>query len=193
MKTYLVKKDVNKPDSQDNWIIMTGYEFARFMETEEGKKRKNNFAKLDRCDERDDAIIIECGKEKAKEWECERLRELYHVCSKLKYPTISFDSYMPGKGNYYCDDVIADITVDVEGAVILECELEYLHQALSLLSETERELIQQFYLIDETLTEKEYAIRCGICQSSAHERKMRVLAKLKNHLGNFGFGADYFD
>lgn len=66
-KTYLVKKDPNLPGSDDNWIIMNGYEFAMFMQTEEGKNRKNNFGRLDAASENDSAIIIECGQSIAKE------------------------------------------------------------------------------------------------------------------------------
>ena len=52
-KIYMVKKNPNMPESEDNWIMMNGYEFARFMETEEGQRRKKNFAQIDACGEED--------------------------------------------------------------------------------------------------------------------------------------------
>lgn len=192
MKTYLVKKDVNKSNSEDNWIIMNGYEFARFMETEDGQRRKKNFAKLDRCDKCDDAIVVECGKVKAREWERERLRGLYHMCVNLNYPTISFDYSVPGKEVYYGNDVIADPMADVEQTAIRLYELETLRKAISLLNNKEIELIRLMFLSDEPLTEKEYAELCVICQSSAHERKIRVLARLRNILKSSGLGTDFF-
>lgn len=187
MKTYLVKKDINKPDAQNNWIIMNGYEFARFMETEEGRQRKKNFAKLDRCDERDDAIIVECGEKKAREWERERLRELYRVCANSKQPTISYDYHMPCKKAYCGDDFIADPATGIEEIVISNQELSHLQEAIQLLTDKEKDLIMKLFLDEEILTEQEYADACGIYQSSAHERKVRTLLKLKKILKNFGF------
>lgn len=192
MKTYLVKKDINKPDARDNWIIMNGYEFARFMETEEGQRRKKNFAKLDHCDERDDAIIVECGEKKAREWERERLRELYRVCANSKHPTISYDYHMPCKEACCGDDFIADPVADVEEIVISNQKLSYLQEAIQLLTAKEKDLIMRLFLNEKTLTEQEYADACGIYQSSAHERKVRTLLKLKKILKNLGIGADYF-
>lgn len=192
MKTYLVKKDINKPDAQDNWIIMNGYEFARFMETEDGQRRKKNFAKLDRCDERDDAIIVECGEKRAKEWERERLRELYRACANSKHPTISYDYHMPCKEAYCGDDFIADPAADIEEIVISNQELSYFEEALQLLTAGEKDLIMKLFLDEKILTEQQYADACGIYQSSAHERKVRTLFKLEKILKNFGFGADYF-
>ena len=45
-KIYLVKKDPEKPASKDNWIIMNSYEFAMFLKTPEGEKRKSAFRSL---------------------------------------------------------------------------------------------------------------------------------------------------
>ena len=42
-KIYLVKKDVNKPAGEGNWIEMNPYEFAMFMKTDEGKQRRPGF------------------------------------------------------------------------------------------------------------------------------------------------------
>lgn len=39
-KVYLVKKNPEMPAGRDNWIVMNSYEFYKFMETTEGKKRR---------------------------------------------------------------------------------------------------------------------------------------------------------
>ena len=192
MKNFLVKKDVRKPNSEDNWIIMNGFEFARFMETEDGQRRKKNFARLERCGKHDDAIVVECDEVKAKEWERERLRELYHMCVRFNYPTISFDSSMLGKEACCYADIIADPTADIEQAAIRLYELEALCEAISLLNNQEIVLIHLMFLSDKPLTEKEYGEHYGICQSSAHERKIRALTKLRIILKNSGFEADFF-
>lgn len=45
-KLFFVKKDVNEPTGTNNWIEMNVDEFKKFISTEEGKARKNNFAPL---------------------------------------------------------------------------------------------------------------------------------------------------
>ena len=76
-KVYLVKKDPSQPESRDNWIVMNSYEFAMFMKTPEGRKRSNNFGRLNGCDDDDVIIIVECGKENAREWKREKERNDY--------------------------------------------------------------------------------------------------------------------
>ncbi len=74
---------------------MNGYEFTRFMETEDGKKRKKNFARLEQCDSRDDAIIIECDAQKAKELESKRQCERYRKNINIDFVTFSYDYHIP--------------------------------------------------------------------------------------------------
>ena len=44
-KEFWIKKDRTK-DRPDNWEKMSSYEFARFMETADGKSRKENIARV---------------------------------------------------------------------------------------------------------------------------------------------------
>ena len=44
-KEFWIKKDPAK-DGQDNWKKLSSYEFARFMETADGKSRKENIARI---------------------------------------------------------------------------------------------------------------------------------------------------
>ena len=99
---------------------------------------------------------------------------------------------MPCKEAYCGDDFIADLAADIEEIVISNQELSCLEEALRLLTVREKDIIMKLFLNEEILTEQQYADACGICQSSAHERKTRTLLKLKKILKNFGFGADYF-
>ena len=48
-KEFWIKKDRTK-DGPDNWEKMSSYEFARFMETADGKSRKENIARVRRTD-----------------------------------------------------------------------------------------------------------------------------------------------
>ena len=58
-RIYLVKKDPNMPPSEDNWIYMNQYQFCRFVETPEGKQRKNNFGQINAVDQEDLLYIVE--------------------------------------------------------------------------------------------------------------------------------------
>ncbi len=192
MKTYLVKKNINIPDLNDNWIIMTGYEFARFMETEDGKRRKRNFARLPQCDCTEDVVVIECSEAKAKALESARLCAHYRKNLNSDFKTISYDCPVPIKGGYCGDDIMGDASVNVEDIVLKSLQIEALHDALDLLDDKGKELVTLMFLSTNPLTEKEYAKTVGICQSSAHERKVRVLNKLRKILENFGFEAVIF-
>ena len=93
-KIYMVKKNPNMPENEDNWIMMNGFEFAMFMKTEEGQRRKNNFAQLDACSEDDDIYIVECGEERAKEWRSEKYAHDYlRECEEESgLETVSFNA-----------------------------------------------------------------------------------------------------
>ena len=192
MKTYLVKKDVNKPDSQDNWIIMNGYEFASFMKTEDGQKRKRNFARLEQCDGYDDMVIVECGEGKAKVWENERQCERYHRNVNGDFATFSYDYHIPGRGTYCGDDALPDPAFNVEALVLEHIRNEVLYEALYLLTPTEQDLIEQLYLSNEPITLSEYAARNGICNASAHGRKIRAFRKLRDYFEKCGYGSEFF-
>ena len=63
-KEFWIKKDRTK-DGPDNWEKMSSYEFARFMETADGKSRKENI------------IYMEVDSQTAKEWKRENNRACY--------------------------------------------------------------------------------------------------------------------
>ncbi|MCL5945981.1 MAG: sigma-70 family RNA polymerase sigma factor [Planctomycetes bacterium] len=70
----------------------------------------------------------------------------------------------------------------------LERELEYLaiHEALALLSESDRRLIQQLYWGKRT--ETQIAAEAGVSVPAICKRKNRILRHLQNVLKNFGDG-----
>ncbi|NCC86701.1 MAG: hypothetical protein EOM05_02380 [Clostridia bacterium] len=192
MKTYLVKKDVNKPGAEDNWIIMNGHEFARFIKTEDGQKRKRNFARLEQCDICDDAIIIECDAHKAKELESKRQCERYRRNANSGFAVFSYDYPVHGRETLCGGDVICDIAVDVETLVLERIRNEVLYDALGLLTPMEQDLIEQLFLSNEPILLREYAEQNGICIASAHGRKVRAFRKLKNYFEKCGYGSEFF-
>lgn len=192
MKIYLAKKAVNKPSHDDNWIIMDGCEFTRFIKTKDGKKRKRNFACLEKCDNHDDIIYIECDAQKTKELENARQCERYHRSVNSDFITFSYDCNIPGKSDYCGDDVICDTGVDVEALVLERICNEVLYEALRLLTPMEQDLIEQLFLSSEPIMLREYAEQNGICRSTAHGRKTRALRKLKDYFEKSGYGSEFF-
>ena len=71
-KIYLVKKNPELPVNGNNWIVMNGFEFMKFIQTPEGRERRKCFGQLDACSVDDVIIIAECGIETAKKWRSEK-------------------------------------------------------------------------------------------------------------------------
>ena len=42
-KIYLVKKNPELPVNGNNWIVMNGFEFMKFIQTPEGRERRKCF------------------------------------------------------------------------------------------------------------------------------------------------------
>ena len=62
-RIYLVKKDERLPAAEDNWIEMNAHQFAQFLKTDTGRKRKNRFLQLDATFEEGDALFYECSED----------------------------------------------------------------------------------------------------------------------------------
>ena len=191
-KTYLVKKKVDLPGGKDNWIIMNGYEFARFMETEEGRSRRKGFALLESGNEIDDDIIIECGEKKAKELEKERLCRYYRKKTNMNYHTLSYDWCVAKAEVDDGDDIVADLTADVETIVMNNFINKVLYEAISTLTPQQRTLVDQLFLSDTPMTLIEYAKCHGIALASAYERKERTLIRLKKYFEKYGLDTEIF-
>ena len=65
-KEFWIKKDPVK-DGQDNWKKLSSYEFARFMETADGKSRKENIARIPGGEPGEPIIYMEVDSQTAKE------------------------------------------------------------------------------------------------------------------------------
>ena len=105
--TYLVKKNPEQPTGNDNWIIMNGKEFKAFRESEEGKRRSNNFIKL--CTEYDEeCIVMECDLEKLKKWKAELNHAAYvqKVNQAAGFTVISYHQLPMTQDVYECFQTI---------------------------------------------------------------------------------------
>ena len=81
------------------------------------------------------------------------------------------------------DEQFAEDTESVEEIAIRNIQYQQLHKALSLLSDDERDLIEQLFF--EGRTERELAQSMGLYHNAVHVRKLAVLKKLKTFLKNF--------
>lgn len=187
-KIYMVKKNPNMPENEDNWIIMNGFEFAMFMKTEEGQRRKNNFAQLDACSEDDDIYIVECGEERAKEWRSEKdAHDYLRECeAESGLETVSFNAVNKDGEEINLEDVFADPESDVVAEVIGKVTHEKLIEALKTLSDSDYDLIYHLYLADERLTAREYAAKMKVCEAAISKKKKRIIKKLKKYFGYDG-------
>ena len=181
---YLVKKNPEVQGDQDNWITMNSYEFAMFMKTEEGKRRRDFFGEMDAVDEHDYRIIMECDLKGAQRLKCEKRRKQYirEVESKSRYKVISMNELKESDDRSLEETELMDINVNVEERAIEGLMISKLKDALDMLDDEERELIWTLYLSDHCMTATEYAKLKGVTYRAVTHRKEKIFEKIKEIL-----------
>lgn len=182
-KIYLVKKDPKQPAGEGNWNMLNGYEFAKFLETEEGSLRKNNFSRIDGADNNDVIIIIESDPVTALEDDRTRMLANFRAKrnEKIGYKTVSYYG-IPDEDSWFdAEESIPDDETNVEDDVVRKLEIEALIRAIKLLPERDQILIEEMFLEDR-LTEKKFAQKHGISQKGANKRKNAALDRLRKIL-----------
>lgn len=183
-RIYLVKKDEHLPTSQDNWIEMNALQFAAFLETNAGQRRRNRFLQLNNTLGDDEAIFYECSEKEYPIWKKERESELYKNRRQRQYgyTIVTFTTITEDGEEIAGENILPDPGVDIEGEFIVRSEIERLTQAIAQLTDDERILIHQFFLSPKPVSELEYGKVNGISQQAANKRKKAVLKKLKKIL-----------
>ena len=183
-KIFLVMKDPEAGPSEDNWTTMTMREFLQFKKTEEGQRRKDNFARLDAIGVEDDILYVECDPEKAREIKRERNHSDYlrRMEEESGYRTVSLDApvHTSDAGHVITlHDLVADENVDtVEEAMTRVCLVE-LPGALDTLTTVERELVSAFYLSEVKMPERRFAQVHGMTRFAVRECHRTALVKLR--------------
>lgn len=183
-KKYLVKKNPDLPGSEDNWIIMSGYEFCRFIETEEGQRRKDRFERIEPVGEEDDLLIMECDHETGRELKKERNRADYlkKLEEELGIEFMSLNTptgYAENEEEETFLDVLVDELADTEEMAlhaIIEAELP---AALAELEPMELDLILALYAGTETISAAGYAAAHGLTRWSVSEMHKSALRKMR--------------
>ena len=183
-RTYLVKKDPQLPIGEDNWIIMNAFEFHEFMNTEEGRKRRQDFGQMDGYGREDTIIIAECGKEIAKKWRAEkdcreyiegRKKQSAFFCSPLMYLS-DFSR------NWTQDALFSDEYCDMEEDVWDRLEREKLCIAVENLTPLEKQVIMALYYTKRPKSEEEIGRNLGVSRQTLRSLKKLVLEKLRTVL-----------
>lgn len=178
---YLVKKNPNKPDSEDNWLTMSIAEFNEFIRTPEAKGRY--FADLGAHEYSDVWYIAECDKATALKGRKEFNRHYYlkRMERESGFQTVSMSSLIIGDELYNGEEIIADPDADVVAEVMQKIALETLETALDSLSAEEFAIIHHMYLAEETLSEREYARVLGVPRMTLRYWKMQALEKVRKY------------
>ena len=178
---YLVKKNPNKADSEDNWLMMSISEFNEFIKTPEAQGKY--FADIGGHETSDTWYIVECSKETALAWRKELNRHYYlkRMERESGLQTVSMSSLIIDEEEYNGEEVIADPDADVVAEVMQKIAFESLEKALDSLSAEEYELIYHLFLATESESERELCRRLGIPRMTLNYRKTQILNRMKKY------------
>lgn len=125
-------------------------------------------------------MLMEVTEEQYKEFYRQKRRQKYLAECARQNGEFSYDALFTNEING--NDILADESEPLDEQVIQKIMLDKLRGALRLLSEDEQELI--YGLFYENLSEREYAAQKGVYHNAIHNKKIRILKKLKKFLDN---------
>ena len=183
-KEFWIKKDRTK-DGPDNWEKMSSYEFARFMETADGKSRKENIARVPSGESGEPIIYMEVDSQTAKEWKRENNRACYlqKTMNALGIEVISYN-VSPNAEDWEVNGeaLLENPDCHVEDDVLRSILTENMLDAMCHLSEIEQKVITHLYLSDDPMTEREFEKAFGVKRCTVHYYKGNALEKLREML-----------
>lgn len=188
-KLFFVKKNVNEPTGTDNWIEMNVDEFKKFIETEAGRNRRNNFAPLLGFGTGDADYYIETTREEVSKIRKDNNRHAYLKKLEMEsgFVTVSLNE-LDLFGENEQEDRIVDMTAFVDKIFIAkETSLE-IQKALSMLTDKQRDIICSLVYTDEPVRVIDYAKTHNMTSAAVIQTKERALKQLKKILINFGIG-----
>lgn len=188
-KLFFVKKDVNEPTGTNNWIEMNVDEFKKFISTEEGKARKNNFAPLLGFGTGDADYYIETTREEVSKIRKDNNRHAYLKKLEMEsgFVTVSLNE-LDLFGENEQEDRIVDMTAFVDRSFIAkETSLE-IQKALSMLTDKQCDIICSLVYTDEPVRVIDYAKTHNMTCAAVIQTKERALKQLKKILIKFGIG-----
>ena len=187
---FLVKKNPALPGSDDNWIYMNYQQYQRFLNTPEGRERKNNFAQIDRVSRRDVLYTIEGDSDVVKKIMVEKDAHDYREKSKVKsgYTVCSYSAVYDSVLEILGEELIVDESANVERIVIHKLLLEAVKECYMELSEEDRHMLDHLY-DDPQMSIEEYADLVGLPVHVVKYQKKSILSSLKCMLNTqYGIG-----
>lgn len=170
-KRYFRKKNPLCRTEEIEWIEMTGKEFLAFVNAPCNAGRF--FIDMD-------DVVLECTEAEHQAYRSEVNHHNYLMEQEEGWETVSLYCLEPDTG---CngEEVIADSNfIMVEDLAITNIQITALKEAISLLSDEERTLIEMKYLSDTPLSQEEIAKNLGISQSTASRHLTAAKKILKN-------------
>ncbi len=184
--TYLVKKNVNLPGTEANWIVMNTEEFLAFKQTDEGKERAKYLFQLSKCSEDDADIYAEVDRETFTKWRVDDNHRDYlvKVNKEMGYKVMSYHEAELELDDPNGEDVLVDESCNVEEEVLKKIEIDKLYDAMQKLSESDQELIRVFFFSEKQMTFREYAAITKIPSQTINFRTLRACKRLKKLMEN---------
>ncbi len=183
-KKYFIWKDRNCNGVNPEWIELSGSEFYQFINRPENKMRR--FQILDnRIDKEADIIVLEVTESQFKKWKSERNHETYLDNFSKNYSTVSMSDSLTEEDDLTVEDIIPDLTADVEDKVIRKAEKQAVKQAFESLTNEEKQLIKKLYVKSKGKTESYIARANKIPQKTLNNRKLKIRKNLKKYLAKF--------
>lgn len=187
-RIYLVRRDIEKPFGPDNWYMFKEAEFCRFKETEEFRKCPRYFAQIDACESGEEIVVAECSKEKSLELERVRAEERYRreLFRKSGITIVSYEGICCSGNNDHEDicglESMADPDANVEDTVITREMYRSLHDAVGSLPQKSRDAIEDLFLRESPLSEKQRAEKICCEKHTVHHMKRAALEQLREKM-----------
>ena len=162
---YFVKNPPATPSGKSDWMEISGNEFYSLCKSLESKGRY--FANMG-------DFTIEMTESQFIDWRRTKDRENYILDRDEAFSVLSiFDSQVYEEGNG--EEAIPDKAVDVEEAVISNCETAELQHAIRQLDGESRYIIHALFFHVPTKTERELAEELGVTHQAINKRKKKYL------------------
>ena len=187
MKTnYLVKKNVNLPGTEANWIVMNTEEFLAFKQTDEGKERAKYLFQLSKCSEDDADIYAEVDRETFAKWRVDDNHRDYlvKVNKEMGYKVMAYHEAELELDEVDGEAVLVDESCNVEEEVLRKLEIDRLYDAMKKLDEADRELLRMIYFSEKQMTIRECEAITGLPNQTICFRKIRACKRLKKLMEN---------
>jgi len=162
-KRYFRKKNPLCNVERIDWVEMSGKEYYSFVTAPENKGRY--FIDMGN-------VVLECTRAEYKKYRAEDDHSNYILEQEAGWTTQSLE----GIGG---EELIADLTQDVEAEATRKFEVKALRDALARLDPRSYHLIYELYLSDTRRSERELAQARGVSQNAIHKQKKRILKNLK--------------